>query len=231
MNKKFDNDNFVLYAPDSLDYITRDMEQILTDSLEFYKSLFDIDSFRKVQINYFDNIENFRNYVNELRGESESLPEYAAGTFDKGMINAYIAPNIMEGSPLYNKKKYNASHELFHIMYQELVWGKLNIPRIVWFDEGMAQAFSGEYQNDLKDFNKFIEDTIAKTKVIPNLNELDHGTSFNTPDYSGYRLSLVAVKYIYDSIGLEGFKKLIKDNDRIHEYGERILKEIFQKRG
>lgn len=138
---QFENDNFILYSPDSLNYITSDMENILNESLKKYYSLFNVDSFRKVQINYFDDLEKFRNYIYELRGEKDSLPEYAKGTFDKGMINAYIHPNIIEGTPLYNKKKYNASHELFHIMYQELIWEKNNIDRVVWFDEGMAQLF------------------------------------------------------------------------------------------
>ena len=61
--KQFDNDNFVLYAPDSLNYITKDVEDILNKSFELYKSFFNIDSFRKVQINYFDDIEEFRNYI------------------------------------------------------------------------------------------------------------------------------------------------------------------------
>lgn len=60
------------------------------------------------------------------------------------MINAFIEPNIVEGSPLFIHRKYNASHELFHIMYQELVLEKNNQKRIVMFDEGMAQFFSGE---------------------------------------------------------------------------------------
>ena len=53
-------------------------------------------------------------------------------------LNAFIEPNWLVGSPMYIKKLYLASHELFHIMYQELVWNKENKPRIVWFDEGMA---------------------------------------------------------------------------------------------
>lgn len=58
--KPFENNNFILYAPDSLNYITNDIEIILNESLELYKGIFDIDNFRKVQINYFDDIEEFR---------------------------------------------------------------------------------------------------------------------------------------------------------------------------
>lgn len=224
--KQFENNNFILYAPDSLNYITKDMENILDKSLELYKNIFNTNNFRKVQINYFDDIKEFRNYIYTLRRESDSLPEYAKGTFDNGMINAYIEPNIID-KYLYNKRKYNASHELFHIMYNELILNKNNIPRIIWFDEGMAQLFSGEYTQELKHFNSFVKKVLSETKNIPNLNELSHGSSFITNNYNGYKLSLIAVKYLYDKIGLEDFKKILYDNEKIIEYGETILKDAI----
>ena len=227
--KQFENDNFVLYAPDSLYYITNDMESILNNSLELYKNIFNVNKFRKVQINYFDNIEDFRDYIYELRGEKESLPEYAKGTFDKGMINAYIQLNIIEGTPLFIHRKYNASHELFHIMYQELVWEKNNQDRIVWFDEGMAQFFSGENNKEMtSDFANWFDRVKSKTKRIPNLNDLKHGRGFETEDYSGYNLSLLAVKYLYDKLGIDEFKKLISDNDKITKLGNNIIEDAFK---
>lgn len=126
------------------------MVSILNAAIAFYKKLFDIVSFRKIQINYFDSLEKFREYIYSLRGERKSLPEYATGTFDNGMINAFIKPNLLVGSPLYNKALYLANHELFHIMYQELIWERKKLKRIVWFDEGMAQLFSGENNKCIK---------------------------------------------------------------------------------
>ena len=229
--KQFENENFILYSPDSLNYITKDLEQIMNEAFTLYKNIFNVQTFRKVQINYFDNIEEFRKFIYELRGEKESLPEYARGTFDKGMINSYIQPDIIQNSAKYIKKKYNASHELFHIMYKELIWDKNKMPRIVWFDEGMAQFFSGEYKKDLENekFEAFVKEIILNTKVIPDLNKLSHGSKFETEEYSGYKLSLIAVKYIYDKIGLEKFKELLYDTNKIYEYGDKVLKEIFEK--
>ncbi len=226
--KQFENDSFVLYSPDSLKYITNDLETILNESLELYKKIFDVDKFRKVQINYFDNIEDFRNYIYELRGEKESLPEYAKGTFDNGMINAFIQPNIIEGTPLFIHRKYNASHELFHIMYQELVWGRKHQERIVWFDEGMAQFFSGENNKEMtSEFTKWLSIVKFNTKSIPNLNALSHGSDFETEDYSGYHLSLLAVKYLYDKLGIDGFIKIIPNNNTIIELGNNIIEDAF----
>ena len=226
--KQFDNNNFVLYAPDSLNYITGDLESILNNTFDFYKKLFDVDNFRKIQINYFDKLEDFRNFVYEIRGESESLSEYAAGTFDGGMINAYIASNVVVGSPLYYHRKYMASHELFHIMYMELIWEKNNQDRIVWFDEGMAQLFSGTYDYAFNDnFYNWFNELKNSTKVIPELNKLDHGTGFMNSDYNGYYLSVLAVKYLYDTMGIDNFKQLMSDNKKILELGNTALKDAF----
>ena len=226
---QFENDNFILYSPDSLNYITNDMEKILNQSLKLYYSLFGVNNFRKIQINYFDDLNKFRNYIFELRGENDSLPEYAKGTFDNGMINAYIEPNIIEGTPLYNRRKYNASHELFHIMYQELIWEKNNMDRIIWFDEGMALFFSGEFAKEIENFDDFVRMTINNTKKIPDLNTLSHGSKFETDDYSGYKLSFIAVKYIYDQIGIQKFRELLHDVNKIREYGNNVLFEIIGK--
>ena len=62
-------------------------------------------------------------------------------------------------SPNFNYYRHCASHELFHIMYQELVWEKLGMKRIIWFDEGMAELFSGEYN-----FTKEIYDKLGFEK-------------------------------------------------------------------
>ena len=144
------------------------------------------------------------------------------------MINAYIDPNIIENTPLFIHKKYNASHELFHIMYQELVWEKNNQNRIVWFDEGMAQYFSKENEYDMNDnFNNWFNKVLNNTKVIPNLNELSHGKYFKTNDYNGYNLSLLSIKYLYDRVGEEELIKIMHDNKKIEEYGKTIVNDAF----
>lgn len=219
-----DNEKYVVYSPDTLKYITDNMYPILDERIEFYKSLFDVKSFRKIQINYFDNVEEFREYIYSLRGERTSLPQYAVGTFDNGMINAYVKTAIV-GTPAYEKILYLASHELFHIMYQELIWEKENKKRIVWFDEGMAQLFSGEYHKLLKDnnFDNWLDNLITKTEVIPDLNKLSHGTSFVNSKYNGYALSLLAVKYLFDTLEFSEFKRLMHDTIAIEAYGKNIL--------
>ena len=86
--KQIDNKNFVVYSPDSLKFITDGLEKILDDTIEEYKKIFDITKYRKVQINYFDDLVKFRDFIYSLRKEKESLPSYAIGTYDNGMINS-----------------------------------------------------------------------------------------------------------------------------------------------
>lgn len=229
MNKvQKDTDSYIVYSPDSLKYITDKMYDVLDDSINFYKKLFGIKEFRKVQINYFDDIEEFRNFIYDLRGEEESLPSYAKGTFDKGMINAFIETDINDKA-LYNRKLCMASHELFHIMYQELILNKKNIDRVVWFDEGMAQLFSSEYDYflSLENFDSWFSDLIDRTKKIPNLNEIEHGSLFETDEYSLYDLSLLAVKYLYDTLSFNDFKNLMGSSKKIREYGNYVLSEAI----
>ena len=52
-----------------------------------------------------------------------------------------LSPNMKSDSPNFNYYRHCASHELFHIMYQELVWEKLGMKRIIWFDEGWLSCF------------------------------------------------------------------------------------------
>lgn len=226
MNKiQRETNEYIVYSPDSLNYITDKMYDILDKSIKFYKEFFNIKEFRKIKINYFDNIDDFRNFIYDLRGEKESLPSYATGTFDKGMINVFMQTNLLIDSPMYNKNLYVASHELFHIMYQELIWQKEKMPRFTWIDEGMAQFFSGECACELSDknFNDWFKTTIELTKEIPNLNNMNHKNGFVTEKYNGYKLSLIAVKFLYETMTLEEFKKLLHNKDKIIEYGNTIL--------
>lgn len=226
---QLDCDQYKLYSPDSLNYITDEMHHILLNSIKKYKNLFNIACYKKIQINYFDDLDKFRNFIYELRGENKSLPEYAQGTYDAGMINAYISNNIKMDTPLYKKKLYMASHELFHIMYMEYILKNDYSKRIVWYDEGMAQYMSGEkdYLLNLELFKEYYLKVKESTKIYPNLNELEHGNIFYNDDYNGYDLSYLAIRYLSEILTEKEFKNLLGNFDKIKKYGENILNDMF----
>ena len=123
---------------DSLEELAVETIQLFDKKINEYKLFFNLSDINQVNVNYFDTIEEFREFIYEIRGERESLPKYAVGTYDNEMVNAYINPKFQL------KKIYTASHELFHILYMKYILKNDESKRIVWYDEGMAKFMSGE---------------------------------------------------------------------------------------
>lgn len=208
---------------DSLEPLARETISLLDKKMIEYQNFFEMKFVEQFVVNYFDNIEDFRNYIYEIRGEKESLPEYAQGTYDNGMINVYINPAIQLN------KIYTAPHELFHILYMKYVLNNDYSKRIVWYDEGMAQFISGQkdYLNNEDEFKKFYIRVKEETKNIPIINEIDHGKSFRNENYKGYDLSYLAVRYLSETMSKTEFKKLMSNFKKIKTIGETIIQDMF----
>ena len=226
---QYECNEYKLYSPDSLKYITDNMHNILLSKISEYKKLFNINHLEQIQINYFDDLNKFREFIYEIRGEKESLPEYARGTYDNGMINAYMPTNLNVDSQEYKYKLYNATHELFHIMYMKYILKNDYSKRIVWYDEGMAQYFSGEndYLLNEEKFKKYYLHVKENTKITPEINSLEHGNSFCNDNYDGYDLSYLAVRYLHDTLNKNDFKELMSNFDLIKKYGQTIINDMF----
>lgn len=197
--------------------------ELLNNKMNEYVQLFDIEKIDSITVNYFDDLEEFRKFIYQLRGENNSLPAYARGTYDNGMINVCIDPKKQMDSI------YTAPHELFHILYMKYILKDNYDNRIVWYDEGMAQYFSGEKQK-LDQEQLFIDFYIKvkeNTKIIPNMNEITHGKSFYNDSYNGYDLSYLSIKYLSEIMSLEGFKKLMSDFNQIKMLGDSVVDDMF----
>ena len=138
--KKIEKNNIVINYSEILEPLSLKTIDILKIKVEEYKSLFDINNLETIVVNYFADLEEFREFIYKLRGQKD-LPEYARGTYDKGMINACIEPDKQMN------RVTRTSHELFHILYLKYILKNNYANRIVWYDEGMAQFFSGEKKN------------------------------------------------------------------------------------
>lgn len=207
---------------ESLEELINNTIELLEIKTEEYEKLFNMQ-IKEIKINYFDNIETFRKFIYEIRKE-ESLPKYATGTYDNGMINAYIEKDKQI------KRIYTASHELFHILYMKYILKNDYSKRIIWYDEGMAQYMSGE-KDKLKEeekFKEFYQKAKENTKVIPNLNELEHGNSFYNENYNGYDLSYLSIKYLSEILDEKEFINLMSDFNQIKEKGKNIVNEMFE---
>lgn len=209
--------------PESLEDLANNTIKLLDDKIKEYAELFEIDNLDKIIVNYFDNLDEFRKFIYSIRGETNSLPEYAKGTYDKGMINTYIVPDEQL------KRQFTASHELFYILYIKYILNNDYSKRIVWYDEGMAQFYSGEKNKLNKDeeFTKFYISVKQYTKQIPNLNELVHGKAFYNEKYNAYDLSYLSIRYLNEILTEDDFKKLMSDFNNIKKDGNTIVNDMF----
>ena len=222
--KLFQNNFCIINYSESLEELIDKTVEVLNKKIKEYEKIFDINIKDKIVINYFDNLEEFREFIYDIRGENKSLPEYAKGTYDNDMINAYIDINLLD------KKIYNASHELFHILYLKYILNGDLRNRIVWYDEGMAQFMSGEkdYLKDEKEFKEFYIQAKQRNKIIPNLSELYHGNSFYNENYDGYQLSYLSIRYLYESLTEKEFYSLLFDIEKVRELGSDVLIKMYK---
>ena len=208
---------------ESLEDLAQATLSLLDKKIIEYSIFFGVNIEEKINVNYFDTIEEFREFIYEIRGERDSLPEYAKGTYDNGMVNACVNPKFQL------KRLYTASHELFHILYMKYILNSDYSKRIVWYDEGMAQFMSGEKGslNDDSVFKNFYMKVKETTKVIPQMNTLEHGNSFVNEDYNGYDLSYLSIKYISEVLSTEQFNDLMSDFEKISQLGNNIINNMF----
>lgn len=208
---------------ESLEDLAEATVQLLYKKIIEYRLFFELSISGQIIANYFDTVEEFREFIYGIRGERDSLPEYARGTYDNGMVNACVNPKFQL------KRLYTASHELFHILYMKYILNNDYLKRIVWYDEGMAQFMSGEKKllNDDDIFKNFYLNVREKTKVIPEMNSLKHGNTFVNKDYNGYDLSYLSIKYLSEVLSAEQFKGLMSDFSKISQLGEDIIQKMF----
>lgn len=208
---------------ESLEKLAEATVQLLNKKIIKYRLFFESPISEQIVVNYFDTVGEFREFIYEIRGERDSLPEYARGTYDNGMVNACV------NSKFQLKRLYTASHELFHILYMKYILNNDYSKRIVWYDEGMAQFMSGEKDslNDDGIFKEFYFKVREETKVIPQMNSLEHGNSFVNEYYNGYDLSYLSIKYLSEVLSAELFKDLMSDFSKISQLGDGIIQKIF----
>lgn len=208
---------------ESLEELAEATVQLLDKKITEYSLFFNISLSEQIVVNYFDNVEEFREFIYEIRDERDSLPEYARGTYDNGMVNACVSPE----SQL--ERLYTASHELFHILYMKYILNDDYSKRIVWYDEGMAQFMSGEKDplNNNDVFKEFYSRVRKETKIIPQLNKLEHGNSFINENYNGYDLSYLSIKYLSEVLSYAQFKDLMSNFSKLNKLGDDIVQKMF----
>ena len=221
---KVENDDFVIYASDSLEQFAKDTLDMLTKNQKRILDFFGVSHYRKVQVNLYDNQETFLRFLKSIRPKKSSIPSYCTGTFDNFMINSSI-----DGSTLlekYKSKLKSSLHEWIHIIYNDCITDK----RVLWLDEGFATNLSGDRSrlDDDEKFKEFIQNRILKIPDMPNMNDLTHGKKFVTETYNGYDLSYFVVRYLLETMSQDRIRTIIKDSQKTEELGKTILSNAIQ---
>lgn len=219
--EKIENEYFVINYSKSLNKIVKEMIRISTKKVPEIFDFFQIKNYIRVTVNLFDDIDEFKCFVSDLRGiNKDELPEYCKGTFDCGMINHYIEPNIIREDVLYNTRIHSIFHELVNIIYNEVILNNNYENRVIWLDEGLAMNLSGEFEET--SFND-IFDELLSFKEMPNMNEISHGLAFINDKYDGYIASFISVNYLIKTLNHNELLNIIKNKDITYEVGKDVL--------
>ncbi len=228
MNSLFmvENEDFIIYSNQSLKSFVEKTYDDLNANKKRILEYFGIDSFRKVTLILYDNLNTFRKFVLSLREKDALLPDYATGVFDKGMISRYINPNDIKSDIKFKLKSKQNIHELIHIINQEEIYKD----RVVWLDEGLATNLSGEKEslNDNKEFISFLRKKIIPIKNLPIMNNLIHGNNFINKDYNGYDLAYLCVRYLIETMTMKSFQNMLRNYDLSIETGKNVLQKAIE---
>ena len=222
-----ENDDFCMYSTISLKKLADSSFKDLNANKKRILNFFGLDSFRKVTAIFFDNHNEFRNYVLSLREPGAHLPEYATGVFDKGRIISYVNPEEIKDKNKFVMKVSISVHEFVHIVNREKVYKE----RVVWLDEGLATNLDNK-KDELKDNDKFIEfmnKKILNIEKFPVMNDLTHqGKGFKSEFYNGYDLVYFCARYLIETTDREKLLKILKDYDLSIKIGKTVLQDAIK---
>ena len=221
---KAENESFVIYASDSLSQLAHDTLSELSANKQRILNFFGLTNYRKVEVNLYDNQDDFIGFLKNIRSPEWPVPDYCQGTFDDYMINHSI--DLKTLNDRYSKYLKSTLHEFIHIIYNDAVAKE----RVIWLDEGLAINLSGDYSvyDDDEKFRTFFQTSILSIENLPSINELAHGKEFVNEDYNGYDLSYLAVRYMLETMPHDDILSTIKENEAARLLGQNVLENAIQ---
>lgn len=229
----YNGDDFKLISTDKLNGFNGEFINYTKQKLGEYKNLFEVDKLDKLEFIIFDSLEEYQEDYRKRLGIEP--PSYSRGNFNANTVRMVIDQPTIPGTEYFYRARATGAHEAFHIYYRNLFYKKPN-DRIVWFDEGMAQYFSGQRSHmDDKSFVKYYSTFRKDYKTVTNLNERIQG-NMQVPDdrifsrkgvINGYPLSYLAIRYLVETEGIEYLKTVMKDKNKILELGNNIQSQLL----
>ena len=214
---KIKNNNLTIFCSTGLESFSNEFINYFNENIGKIKEELSINQDTKIMLALTDNEEQ----VGFVYGKS-----LFSGFFNDTGAFAYINLN---GNKTKEYMFKGLIHELVHYLYKYYVYGKDN-ERITWVDEGLAQFFSGQKDDlrDYKTYNLFLEENLECCDNV-DLNKLNHNDrSFENKN--GYNLSYIAIRYLYETYNHEEFINIIKNKEKLLEFGSTILVQIKEKK-
>ena len=229
----YDGD-FSVFSTRSLNGFNQEFIKHTQSKFEEFKEIFGVEKLSKLTFVLFDDLEEYRKYRREKYGAEP--PVYSRGCFFKDTAVLVIEKVPEKGTKEFYLKRASGAHEAFHVYYRDLVY-KESKERVVWFDEGMAQYFSGEREYlDQRQFRDYYSKFKQNYTPINNLNDRIQGNSTVSNEeifqrkgvIDGYTISYLAVRYLAETKGIDFVKGIMKDRGKILELGKTISKEMLE---
>ena len=228
------DDEFTLISTKRLGNFNEEFIRHTKSKFEEFKKIFGVDELHKLSFVLFDDLEEYRQYRREK--DKTEPPSYSRGCYYND-TSVLVIDKLPEAGTkeFYSKRAYGA-HEGFHVYYRDLVY-KNPDDRVVWFDEGLAQYFSGEKDYlSKKQFKDYYSKFRKSYKPIENLNDRRQG-NFSVPDdeifqrkgvIEGYAISYLAIRYLAETKGIDFIKSIMNNKSKILELGNTIPKEMIK---
>lgn len=203
-----------IYCSNSLKNFSYDFIKYYNEHIADIRSFFNLDKEICVIVALVDDFD--------ILGSVYEKTDFSGYFNDTGAI-AYINENGK-----YTKEYLFKAlmHEITHYFYKYYVYGQ-DKKRIVWVDEGLAQLVSGQkdYLNDKSIFVDFLNANL-KESIDLNLNLLNHDDrSFG--NNNGYKLSYIAIRYLFDTNEKNDFLNIIKDEKLLTGVGNNVLRDAW----
>ncbi len=221
---KMENDFFEIMLPESLKKFGEDVLQYSTNKMNEFLAFFKENSYKtKIKGSFFLNHDDFLNRIKELNPKANP-PSWAKGCFYGGETQILLDPeNIYE-------RLCTLAHETFHLLFQEFIYNKNNMDRIVWLDESLAGNFDGTTEEYIKsgEFLKILK-RARDNKKLPIMNDLSFSKgNVKTESYNGYGLFKLVGRYLLETKTQDELLEYVKDKDKVIGDGDTILEKSIE---
>lgn len=228
--KLVDNDEIEVFGYKYYDnaFLER-LSNYFSEKKEEILNFFELESYQKIRINLFDNLETLNNFSSKFI----SLSPYHKGDCCGDMINYFCDDMLLND---YSKTGYliaSLSHEFVHMVYHDTIRGNT----CVWLEEGLATYLSGQkrfFELTQENYIGFLKKYIVNSE-LPKIEFLHNRggkygqfVDMETHKYDGYYISYGIVRYLYEEKGYQFLLKIIKEKEKLEELEKTLMEDYLK---